>query len=354
MKNKSKNTSHISREELASLQGKPIKSTERSGDDFVNDSIEGWEELKNDFSSMEELDKRFMNSNVHPISFSKIIAITMSLVSLVLLIFIFLPTNSKEKTNEKNYSAESIKQLKEEEIAIESSDIHIAPSIEKMEEPISEKQISPQVITEDYTNQLKEDEAVSHLPVRPIENLDNIVDRPIPTNRQLGKEIYLRNFKALDYSVYRQSQPVETEQIILSGTPANENSDQSNTFSEIKKSTVEIEYMEYLSKTLHYFDQQNYKQTLTRCNIILSQYPNDVNAQFYKGICLYNFGEYQESIPLFKQCLINPYTNFDQESLWYLAQAYEMSDNRIEARAIYTIIVKQGGYYSQQAKERLK
>lgn len=354
MKNKFKNTSQISREEIKSLHGKSSETMEGKDNPFVNDSIEGWQQLNNDFSSMEELDHRFLNKKTASISSTKIFALLMTLVSLVLLVVLFVPKDSNDQQVANESDATTKQNLNDEKIIIEASDIAIEPEIEQLKEPVSDLQISPRVITEDYSNQLNEDQSISTLPLRPIENINDIVDQPLPNNRKRGKEVYLRNFKAVDYSAYRQTKAVKTDQIILSGTPANKNTEHAHSFSEIEKSTIEIDYMEYLSKTLHYFDRSNFKQTLTRCNIILSQYPNDVNAQFYKAICLYNLGQHQESIPQFKTCLMNSFTNFDEECLWYLAQAYEVSNNSAEARKIYLRIIEQDGYYSEQSKERVK
>jgi len=55
-----------------------------------------------------------------------------------------------------------------------------------------------------------------------------------------------------------------------------------------------------------------------------------------------------------KKCLNNGYSNFDQEAIWYLGQSYELSAQHSKAKEIYTQIINQGGYYSEQAKQRLK
>lgn len=349
MRNQLNDRDRISREELNSFKdGGESLSESKLEEGFIKDTIEGWEEMNYDLSSMEAMDQKFYPTQRNKFHYSKIVISLLGLSTIVLAVALLL-----QQTNSDISPLNESKNIQDEKrIHIEVSDLTVQPAIAKLKEAEPKYQIQPGLITKDFNVQKSLEEDVSSLPIRPIKELQQVTESPVLENRKYGKEIYLSDFKVLDYDIYRKDMPISAEEVLLTGTPANQSEKESMIL--VEKSVIEIKYNDYLNKSLYYFKDENYKQTLDRLNIILEQFPRDVNALFYKGICLFNFGKYDESIPLFKKCLNNEYTNFDQEAIWYLGRSYELSGQQSKAKEIYTLIANQGGYYSEQAKQQLK
>ena len=109
--------------------------------------------------------------------------------------------------------------------------------------------------------------------------------------------------------------------------------------------------MNFLEKTLKYFNQNKQKEALQRFELILETYPDDVNALFYSALCLYNLNQFQ----LCEQRLMNlqnaRFTNFDEEMNWYLLLTYR-AQNKTEAfQKMKEQIITRKGFYSKQAEK---
>jgi len=90
---------------------------------------------------------------------------------------------------------------------------------------------------------------------------------------------------------------------------------------------------------------------LYRFEIILNNYPDDINANFYGGLCYYNLGEYKKTQLIFEKCLNLEFINFNEEVDWYLAKSYLANDENEKAKVILNKIQSQKGYYSKQATQ---
>lgn len=168
-----------------------------------------------------------------------------------------------------------------------------------------------------------------------------------------AKEIYLNDLKLIDYRAYRENPAVETKQLILTGTTADKEGKHSESF-ESNWQNVQIPYMQYLDKSVYYFNKGKSKKALARFETIIETYPLDVNANFYAGLCLFNFGEYTDAIAKFETCLGSTYRNFDDEAIWMKALSLEHLHREIEAKKLFTLISENNGFYAEQAREKLK
>ena len=117
---------------------------------------------------------------------------------------------------------------------------------------------------------------------------------------------------------------------------------------------TEIPYIEYLEKTMSLFSKGNYKKALSRFEIILESYPKDINANFYGGLCYFNLGEFEKAIQTFETSFESEFSNFNEESEWYLAKSYSANGQEDKASSLFKKINKNGGYYSKQALKYLK
>jgi tetratricopeptide (TPR) repeat protein len=99
------------------------------------------------------------------------------------------------------------------------------------------------------------------------------------------------------------------------------------------------------------FSKGNNKKALARFQIILDTYPDDVNANFYAGLCYYNLKEFSSAISSFAKCNDTKFTNFNEEAEWYTAKSYLANGQKAEAKTLFTQIANSNGYYVSQAKK---
>jgi len=335
-------------------QGRDISenSTEQKemNDLFEQDAIEGWEQVSYDTSVLNTMKAKLFSQN----RFSWSTAISSLIVGGILVIGYQTIINDEPRLTTLIVAEQESEKLSLvlDEINIESTEILIPAEIEKMRETEKTEQIDAKVIIDDFV-QMEEFEIKFpalepiKITVVPITLLSPVIDK---IN---AKEIYLIDLKLIDYRVYRENPVVKTKQLILTGTSANKENESSDSF-ETGWKDVQIPYIQYLDKSVYYFNKGKSKKALTRFETIIQAYPLDVNANFYSGICLYNFGEYTEAINRFETCLSTEYRNFDEESIWMKALCLDHLNQKNEAKLLFQLISESRGFYANQAIEKLK
>ena len=352
MNSNQKHRNNLSREDIdlyRSTQDESVKhSVEKKAleNDFDADALEGWSHSGLSMANLKRLDKRFKSGS------SALYWVVGSATILILGLIFFLKT---DLTQEK----EPLQQ-QSTNITIEKTDVVLPEKIEAMEELPLKEQIKIKTIIQDFTVQqeekveLQETEKpskVDDLPVKPIEET-----RPQTTlSREtvLGKEVYLHDLKLLDYRAYRSRPKITTKQMVLTGTPANIG-ETSSAEEETQWKDVEIPYIDYLEKTMELFSRGQNKKALARFEVILDTYPDDLNANFYAGLCYYNLKEFTKAITVFAKCQDSKYSNFNEEAEWYLAKSFHAAGNDTQARELFRKITEEKGYYAKQAEKMLK
>ena len=313
---------------------------------FNQDALEGWSELSYDTSALRNLDKTyFQPSNL------TWYLVGIATIGIVVIIYLNPFTTNQNATNSSNDSADETISLNEnQEIVLEETDLMFPSKIEKMHVVSRQKQILPEKIKEEFTEILSfHTNDLAELPIIELEQNDT---RTILNNRKNAKEIYLYDLKLIDYRAYRSKPTVKTKQVILSGTPANLETTNSDDVVATWK-IIDIPYIDYIKKSVRIFGRGNFKKALSRFEIILNSYPTDVNANFYSGLCLFNFGEYTNAIKSFSKCIESPFINFDEESLWMIAMSHENDGNHTASKKLFKQISDAKGYYAIQAKDIL-
>jgi tetratricopeptide (TPR) repeat protein len=167
----------------------------------------------------------------------------------------------------------------------------------------------------------------------------------------LGKEMYLHDLKILDYRAYRSKPALRLNEPVMTGTPAD--NDQTFAEKEATAQTIDIPYMQYLEKTIQLFSNNNIKLALARFEVILQTYPDDLNANFYAGLCYFNLQSYQKATMSLQNCLDAYFQNFDEEAEWYLAKSY-FADKQFKLASDWLKrISERGGFYAKQAEKML-
>jgi tetratricopeptide (TPR) repeat protein len=100
---------------------------------------------------------------------------------------------------------------------------------------------------------------------------------------------------------------------------------------------------------LKYFSQNKFKDALSRFDLILETYPDDVNALFYSALCLYNLNQFNLCEKRLIELKNTKFTNFDEEQEWYLLLTYYSLHKDQQFIELKTQIVEAGGFYSKKA-----
>jgi hypothetical protein len=344
--------SNLSRSQIETIQNSGVLPADL--DDFNKDASEGWTKNQTNLNILKRLDKKYASKSESTLY---LIIITFN----ILLFFVLYFMNGFSK--QENTFSTSIYQKKTQ--IVEKTDIEIPAKIESLQIVSSNKRIEikeiktnfsiQKKITEDSPNQknkIDENYQKIALPIQKVEELQIEKTLSLKKNKK-GAEIYLNNLLLLDYRKYRSRQKIETERLIISGTPANQESQHQKIESLNEWEKIDIPYIDYLDKTTNLFSKGKYKKSLTRYLEILKTYPDDLNSFFYGGLCYYNLGDYKNAIVFFQKSSTHEFSNFSEDSNWYLAKTYLAQNELNKAILILNEILKESGYYATQAQTLL-
>jgi hypothetical protein len=113
-------------------------------------------------------------------------------------------------------------------------------------------------------------------------------------------------------------------------------------------------YTPYMDVTLGKFVRNQHKACLEDLRFLLQQYPNDVNALFYAGLCSYNLGMNDRARSFFHRAATHPVQVFNEEAVWYHALTLSRLGEHTAATEAYQRIAAQDGFYAERARERLQ
>lgn len=112
-------------------------------------------------------------------------------------------------------------------------------------------------------------------------------------------------------------------------------------------------YLDFMDGALQRFAGNDHKGCLDDLRFVLGQYPDDVNALFYAGLCCHNLGLHARARALLQRAAVHPVDVFDEEAAWYHALTLEKLGERDAAREAFERIAAGGGFYAEQAVRRL-
>lgn len=259
---------------------------------------------------------------------------------------------ANESTQENNKSS-TIDQLSpiqlEKQITSKELMVNQEKSDNSKQSNISVDQDLEQDVIEKEQNELTDDHQLK-LPIQSSGKIPNA--SPSYLVHKSAKEVYIAGLKNVDYRAYR-NRPMTKKPDLNIGVPASKSSkDEEDKFTSAK--SHEITYINYLTTASNYFKNRLYKMALKHYLTIIETYPDDVNANFYGGLCYFNLGEFDQALKLLKQSYSLQYGNFKQEAEWFSARAYLEQNKVSTAKRLLIKIKKQEGFYSKQAEELLK
>lgn len=115
-----------------------------------------------------------------------------------------------------------------------------------------------------------------------------------------------------------------------------------------------VPYTRFMDHALGLFAEGDHKAALTELKQVLRQYPDDVNARFYAGLCCYNLGLFTRAKAFFLYTAHAPVDSFNEEALWYHALSVQHADGAGAADLLFERIAAEGGFYASRAKEKLQ
>lgn len=105
---------------------------------------------------------------------------------------------------------------------------------------------------------------------------------------------------------------------------------------------------------IDFYNEKNYPEALNRFKIVLKNNADHPMCNFYSGLCYQQLGEYNKAIMAF-QNVINEHDNlFIEQAQWYKALSQLQINDLKRAYQSFSLIVKNNGYYSKNAKDILK
>ncbi len=331
----------VSRKRLKEILENGKKESFVPGSEFEQDAIEGWKKSGLKMNVMNKLDQHhWLKRN------SMYFLLGTVLISALIIVALNPSLGSKKPlvySNENLIQTETEHQL----ISHEKDSVIHKPSF------ISKQTILPTQIIETQ-KELKLDQCnpkneIIYLPLKKAD----LIQHDRENFNLLAKEVYLYDFKLIDYRQYRS---VEMEQKIFSptsGLPADQEK-YSSEENEKGPKKYQVTYYDYIKKTMFFFKEGEYERALQRYQIILETYPEDMNALFYGGLSAYNLGDYPKALTYFQKLNSKQMANFNEEAEWYSAKSLLESGETAKAKDLLKKIASQKGFYAKQAQKLLK
>lgn len=116
-----------------------------------------------------------------------------------------------------------------------------------------------------------------------------------------------------------------------------------------RSEVVTAAYTAFMDEALYRFAHNDHKACLDDLRFLLTQYPDDVNALFYAGLCSYNLGLYQHARTYLHRAATHRIGVFDEEAQWYHALALERLGEGKAAREAFARIAAGDGFYAPRA-----
>ena len=183
--------------------------------------------------------------------------------------------------------------------------------------------------------------------------LDSVRPRTVPDRSNTKKHslqlMYLHDLKLVDPRELYTTDP------ILADGPEHLNADLPDEAAREHRTEQQrfLRYTPFMEIAMAKFSSNDHRGCLDELRFLLDQYPNDVNALFYAGLCCYNLGMYTKAEKFLERAATHPISAFDEEAVWYRALAMERSGKQDEAQEVLQSIATDGGFYAERARERL-
>jgi TolA-binding protein len=164
---------------------------------------------------------------------------------------------------------------------------------------------------------------------------------------------HFNNYKLVDYTVLRKKTWPDFSLDSLHTSPSLENEfDTGDPLrGEISQS---LPYINYLEGCINAYNSGDYDQAAQQFELILKQYPTDLNAQFYGAMSHYQQGKYERAIELYNMSLKNVFKIFREDSEFYKAMSLRKTGREEESMILFLQIINNNGYYKERAIQEIR
>ncbi|MDX9750876.1 MAG: hypothetical protein RBT71_07320 [Flavobacteriales bacterium] len=172
--------------------------------------------------------------------------------------------------------------------------------------------------------------------------------RPVPAHRPSRQLVFLHGYKLVHPDELHPYEPVLHQW--QGHTPAAHADHDARNAATGQVRTMA--YLPFMDAAMARFHAHDHKAALVELLFVLDQYPDDVNALFYAGLCAYNLGAYARAENFLAQAATHRIDTFDEEARWYHALTLEQLGDHAGARQAFARIAAGGGFYAERAGER--
>ena len=170
--------------------------------------------------------------------------------------------------------------------------------------------------------------------------------------------LVIDGYKVVNYLIeYQQAYDAENEITpeISSVSAGFENKSDKNMVDNARAQvTVEVTYQEMLEDAIRSYKNQKYKKALGEFDVILAKHSEEVNAQFYSGLCFYHLSQNAAAIKKFNAVIKNKEVEFVEEANWHKALTLINMRDITAAKKLLNEIIKKEGFYKDKADVKLK
>ncbi len=257
--------------------------------------------------------------------------------------------------------------------------ISIDPQIENAD-PIAEEQIG--MIREEMPFQVEPEEKIEVLPeirqevvieriastgskvdhnetierLRPIEitpgSIASKEERSVKIVREQRSGLQLHYLHDLKILHPKELYPFDPKVELANGNITADRSDRNSNDLKILQ-PVERSYLDYMDHALEHF-RSDPRLCVEEFEYLLDQYPDDLNALFYAGMCHLETGNFRSAEFLLSRVLSHRFDVFDEEADFHHARALDANGNRKAAQKAFTRIAEAGGFYSERARVEIR
>ncbi|MEO0404126.1 MAG: tetratricopeptide repeat protein [Bacteroidota bacterium] len=237
-----------------------------------------------------------------------------------------------ERTDSSFTFTTSVPTIKEAKVDVEEK---WSVTAEVNQEDIPEKVLSELIVPEPLETTTSQDSEPNSAP-------DNS-----NLHRNEERIYHIETYKVVDYRNKRTAFEKPNPLSYTGGVdPSRENSTDEPAL-ELPPRTVSVAYVDYLEECVQLFALEKYRKASRKMQTILEHYPDDANAQFYKGLAEYYLGNYDKSIALLTLSSQNPIVTFSQESQFYLAMSYHRNREQKKACDLMETIAIAKEFYAE-------
>lgn len=167
---------------------------------------------------------------------------------------------------------------------------------------------------------------------------------------------YIDNLKVLNYDdKFMADKPAAATQAASRKTTAkNQQESKAAKAEETAEMNSGNDYNAVVTGPLLLYNQGKYDAAISGFGKLLHQNPSDQNARYYMAMSNYHLGKFDTAIKLLEPLAANTNSPFMEEAMFYLAESYANTGQKVPAYNLYNNIIKNNSYNNQKARDNIK